>query len=497
MASRGRRVSDLAGQIDGARAIGDPDVTIKDLTHDSRRVTSDSMYLALRGSHFDGHDFVDSAVASGAVGVCVDHEVSIDVAQLVVPDTRAVMGELAASIHDHPSTSLDVIGVTGTNGKTTVTHFIESIGRDSGLVTGLIGTIETRYAGKAVESTLTTPEATDFQRLLARMRDDGVALVAVEVSSHALELGRVASTRFAVAAFTNLSQDHLDFHGDMASYRSAKERLFHEYELGCAVINIDDPVGRELAATIRGDLLTVGTVGDVSISGLTPMPGGSRFTFATPWGREELTSPVLGDFNVSNLAVAAACCVGAGMGFDDVVAGMSGVSGVPGRFEIVSGADPIVVIVDYAHTPEGVSRAVETARTLTDRRVIGLIGAGGDRDRAKRPAMGAAIARADLAVITSDNPRSEDPGTIVEAVASGLPTGAASVVEVDRRRAIESAIDAADDGDVVLVLGRGHEPYQQTAGERIPFDDRQVAALALDRRRRSTESGSASGSIDT
>jgi UDP-N-acetylmuramoyl-L-alanyl-D-glutamate--2,6-diaminopimelate ligase len=282
----------------------------------------------------------------------------------------------------------------------------------------------------------------------------------------------------------------------MASYRSAKERLFHEYELGCAVINIDDPVGLELADTLRSDLLTVGTVGDVSISGLTSLPGGSRFTFATPWGREELTAPVLGDFNVSNLAVAAACCLAAGIGFDDVMTGMAGVSGVPGRFEIVSGTDPIVVIVDYAHTPEGVFRAVETARTLTDGHIIGLIGAGGDRDRAKRPAMGAAIGMADLAVITSDNPRSEDPATIVEAVASGLPKGSASVVEVDRRRAIDAAIDAAEEGDVVLVLGRGHEPVQQIAGERLLFDDREVAAESLRRRRMSAESGPASGSID-
>ena len=497
MASRGRTVAELAGQVEGARVLGTADTMVSDLTHDSRRVGEGSMYVALRGSNVDGHAFVGDAVASGAVAVCVDHEVAAGVAQLVVPDTRRDVGVLAAEVHGHPSTGLDVVGVTGTNGKTTVTHFVESIADASGLVTGLIGTIQTRYAGKRVESSRTTPEATDLQRLLAEMRDEGVSLVTMEVSSHALEFGRVAATEFAVAAFTNLSQDHLDFHGDMSSYRAAKERLFRDYPVRTAVINIDDPAGRELAGSFPGDLLTVGAVGDVSVSGLTPMTGGSRFTISTPWGRTELTAPVLGDFNVSNLAVAAGCCLAVGVDFDEVAAGMSRVAGVPGRFEIVSGTDPIVVIVDYAHTPEGVARAVETARTLTDGRVIGLIGAGGDRDRAKRPAMGAAIAGSDLAVITSDNPRSEPPQAIVDAVVSGVPESSERLIEVDRRRAIDVAIDAAEDGDVVLVLGRGHEPFQQIAGQKIPFDDRELATAALQRRRMSADPKPSSGSIDT
>lgn len=497
MASRDKRLSTLAGQIDQARMVGDVDPSVSDVTHDSRRVTPGAMYLALRGANSDGHGYIDSAVANGAVAVCVDHEVGAAVPQLVVSNTRSVLGELAALVHDHPSRSMDVIGVTGTNGKTTVTHFVEAIADHSGLVTGLIGTIHTRYATVSVSSAMTTPEASDFQRLLAEMRDAGVALVAAEVSSHALDFGRVDATRFSVAAFTNLSQDHLDFHGDMASYRAAKERLFTDHDVATAVVNVDDPVGRELAAGYGGDLLTVGTVGDVSISGLTPMPGGSRFTLATPWGRSELSAPVLGEFNVSNLAVAAACCLSAGMSFDDVIAGMSQVAGVPGRFEIVSGEDPIVVIVDYAHTPEGVARAVDTARGLSDGRVIGLIGAGGDRDRAKRPGMGAAISTADLAVITSDNPRTEDPAEIVAAVVSGLQAGSEHIVEVDRSRAIDVAVDAAEDGDVVLILGRGHEPYQQIAGEKIPFDDRLVSAASLERRRKSAGTEPGSGSIGT
>lgn len=497
MLHRIRRVSALAEALSGARLVTEPDVDpeILDLTHDSRRLTPGSMYVALRGARADGHRYVGEAIGGGAVALCVDHEMDASVPQVIVEDTRAAIGPLAAEVHDHPSNAIDVIGVTGTNGKTTVTHFVESIAAHIGRVTGLIGTIHTRYDDVRVESSMTTPEASDLQRLLAEMRDAGVSVVAAEVSSHSLEYGRVRATRFAIAAFTNLSQDHLDFHGDMDSYRAAKERLFTEYEVGTAVINIDDPVGREIAAGYVGDLLTVGTVGDVSVSALIPMVGGSRFTLSTPWGRTELTAPVIGEFNVSNLVMAAACCLAVGMDFDEVVAGMTRVGGVPGRFEIVSGEDPIVVIVDYAHTPEGVATAVATARGLTDGRVIGLIGAGGDRDRAKRPAMGAAISTADTAIVTSDNPRTENPDDIVRKVASGLVGTGEHVVEVDRRRAIDLAIDSAENGDVVLILGRGHEPYQQVGDEKVPFDDREVAMASLMRRRRSTDSGPESGSI--
>jgi UDP-N-acetylmuramoyl-L-alanyl-D-glutamate--2,6-diaminopimelate ligase len=494
MAPGAKKLSDLA-TILPARLHGDGGVEVDDVTHDSRRVAERSMYIALVGGNFDGHEFVGDAVRRGAAAVCVERETSPAVPELVVDDTRAVVGYLAAAIHDHPSHSMDVIGVTGTNGKTTVTHYIDSIGRHAGRVTGLSGTIHTRIAGREVPSSMTTPEATEFQRLLADMRDAGVSLVAAEVSSHALEFGRVRATRFAVAAFTNLSQDHLDFHGDMRSYRMAKERLFREYEVGTAVVNVDDPVGAGIAAGYRGELVEVGTRGDVRVSDLTMVPGGSRFALATPWGSASVVTPVIGDFNVTNLAVAATSCLAVGVDFDVLVDGLAVVEDVPGRFEIISGDDPIVVIVDYAHTPEGVARAVETGRRLTGGKVIGLIGAGGDRDRAKRPAMGAAISEADLAIVTSDNPRSEDPHAIVAAVASGLVEGGEHVVEVDRRRAIDRAIREATDGDVVLILGRGHEPYQQVDGERILFDDRRVAGEALSRRRRSAAKGGESGSM--
>ena len=494
MASRGSSLSDLAATLP-ARLVGDGDVVVSEVTHDSRRAGHGWIYVALTGQRHDGHDYVAEAVGNGALAVCLSHPVETTVPSLLVDDTRLAIGPLSSTVYGNPSAALDVIGVTGTNGKTTVTHFIESIAHSAGLTTGLIGTIHTRYAGKSVQATLTTPEAPDLQKLLADMRDNGVTLVAAEVSSHALELARVKGTSFAVAAFTNLSQDHLDFHGDMAAYRAAKERLFSEYAVGTAVINIDDPVGEELAARYEGEILTVGSTGDVSIRDRRPEPGGTSLHIETPAGGVTALVPVVGEFNLSNLAMAVACCIGAGIEFAPIAGNLANLERVPGRFEVVSGDDAIVVIVDFAHTPEAVVRAIEAGRELSRGRVIALLGAGGDRDRAKRPAMGEALSTADLAVVTSDNPRSEEPEAIVSALLSGVHPGRERIVEVDRRRAIALAIEAADDGDVVLVLGRGHEPNQTVGTEKIPFDDRQVAAETLAAHRKSAATGFESGSI--
>lgn len=496
MAASSKTVTELSALV-GGTVVGDVDPTVNDVTHDSRTAGPGALYVAIRGERVDGHSFVAEAVAAGAVAVCVDHETSAGIPQIVVDDTRRVLGHLAAAVHDYPSSVLDVVGVTGTNGKTTVTHYVESIARRSGLVAGLVGTIETRSGERSIESTLTTPEASEFQRLLAGMRDDAVDLVAAEVSSHALEFGRVEGTRFAVAAFTNISQDHLDFHGDMESYRAAKKRLFTDYQVETAVVNIDDPTGAEIAENFDGNLITVGSGGDFSIYDIECHASSSEFTISSSHGASSMKAPVIGEFNVANLVLAAACCVAAGLDYRQVVEAMAHVEGVPGRLQVVSGDDPITVIVDYAHTPEGVATAVETGRRLGHGRVIALLGAGGDRDRRKRPAMGEALSHADLAIVTSDNPRSEDPEEIAAAVMSGIEPGAAHVVEVDRRSAIDLAIDAAEDGDVVLVLGRGHEPMQDLGSERVRFDDREVAAASLARRRNSAESGGRSGSMST
>lgn len=496
MAKKNRTVSELA-ELVGATVDTGGDRIVTDVTHDSREVGPGFLYVAIKGEHADGHTFVPEAVSAGASAVCVQKSMSSGVPELVVDDTRAVMGELAAAVHDHPSHSLAVVGVTGTNGKTTVTHYVESIAGRAGMSAGLVGTIHTRTGSVTAPSSLTTPEATEFQRILADMRGQGVELVSVEVSSHALEFGRVQGTRFAVAAFTNLSQDHLDFHGDMDAYRAAKERLFTDYEVGTAVINIDDPTGAEIAAGYAGDLITVGDGGDFSVHSVETFPSYSTFTIESPGGSTARKAPVIGDFNVENLVLATACCVAAGLDYESVFDALADVSGVPGRFEVVSGDDPITVIVDYAHTPKGVATAVQTGRRLGSGRVIALLGAGGDRDRQKRPDMGAALSAADLAVITSDNPRTEDPAQIAQAVMSGVAPDTDHLLEIDRRRAIDVAIDAAEDGDVVLILGRGHEPMQDLGTEKVVFDDRQVAAASLRRRRRSTGSIGESGSMST
>ena len=492
----GRTLADLASAVSGdVRGRAGDEPVISDVTHDSRSAGPGVLFVAIKGESTDGHRFVARAVAAGSPAVCVDHPVDAGVPEIVVANTRAALGPLAALAHDSPSHTVDVIGVTGTDGKTTVTHYIESIAASAGLPIGLVGTIHTRYGNTSVASERTTPEASDFQRLLAEMRDAGVLLVAVEVSSHALALHRVAGTRFAVAAFTNLSQDHLDFHGDMSSYLEAKRALFDHHEVGTAVINVDDPAGAEIAVSHRRDLVTVGESGDVRAEDRSPAPEGTSFSLATPWGSSRVKVPVIGGFNVDNAVLAAACCLSAGIGFDAVVAGLEALAPVPGRFEKVSGDDPVTVIVDYAHTPRGISEAISAARSMTNGRVIALAGAGGERDREKRPMMGRALSEADVALVTSDNPRTEDPDAIAEAVASGLPPDTEPLIVIDRREAIVTALRAAEGGDIVLVLGRGHEPTQEVAGERRPFDDRKVVREALAKVRKSADSDAKSGSM--
>jgi UDP-N-acetylmuramoyl-L-alanyl-D-glutamate--2,6-diaminopimelate ligase len=458
--------------------VGDPATWLTDVTHDSKSAGPDVLFVALRGAQHDGHDFVEAAVSSGSPAVAVDHSLPVAVSQLVVGDTRATLGAMAAQVHNDPSTQVAVVGVTGTNGKTTVTHYIESMFGTAGRSAGLIGTIQTRVGTDVVPSVRTTPEATDFQRLLAQMRDLGAEVIAAEISSHALEMNRVASTRFAVAALTNLSQDHLDFHGNMGAYRAAKERLFREYEVGTAVLNVDDEVGSDIAGWATMPTILVGAKGSVRAEKVQTSFGGTRFDLVTPVGTATVTSNLVGVFNVENALVAVGCCIALGLSLDQIVSGLGALTGVPGRFEQISGQGPVHVVVDYAHTPDGVHQAIRASRAISDGRIIAVVGAGGDRDRDKRPLMGRAAAEADVAVLTSDNPRSEDPERILDDIASGLPQGSA-ILEVDRRIAIEKAIALAKTGDVVLILGKGHETGQEIGDRVMPFDDRDVAREIL------------------
>jgi UDP-N-acetylmuramoyl-L-alanyl-D-glutamate--2,6-diaminopimelate ligase len=474
-------LSALAERVDG-RVLG-ADVDITDVTHDSRTGGPGMLFVAIRGFERDGHAYVDAALAAGAAAVAVEEaDEAVTASRLLVPDTRAALGPLAAAVHGDPSRRMAVVGVTGTNGKTTVAHLVESIVGAAGLTSGVIGTVGARVAGTPVPVPRTTPEASDLQRLLADMVSAGVDVAAIEVSSHALALGRVNGTRFAVGAFTNLMQDHLDFHGDMDSYFDAKRRLFDAALAEQAVIAVDGEPGRVLASTVQVPVTTTAVDADADLRArdITSSLDGSSFTVFSPHEAYPAWIPLPGAFNIENAMVAVGIATRLGIDRAAITAGLAAVGGIPGRFEAVDAGQPYGVIVDYAHTPDAIAAVVTGARHLVGGRIIAVVGAGGDRDRDKRPAMGAAAAEADLTVITTDNPRSEEPAAIIEQVIAGVPDGAEVVTEPDRRAAIRTALGSARPGDLVLILGKGHEQGQEVAGTLIPFDDRVVAREELE-----------------
>ncbi len=474
-------LSALADWISGEASLVGDDVDISDVTHDSRLVKPGDLFVAVRGYETDGHRSLGDAIAWGAAALGVEEAARTDTPQLVVADTRTALGPLAAAVHGEPSRKIPVIGVTGTNGKTTVTHLIEGIVEAAGLTPGVIGTVGARIAGMSVAVPRTTPEASDLQRLLDQMVAAGVDVAAIEVSSHALALHRVDGTWFAVGAFTNLMQDHLDFHGDMETYFATKRQLFSATRVGRAVVAVDDAAGRAIADSAEVPVTTTAVHNDAQLTAadIATTMDGSSFTIVTPEGSYAASIPLPGAFNVENALVAAAVAREIGIGEQAIVAGLAQVGAIPGRFEAVAVGQPFGVVVDYAHTPDAVEAVVASARQITNGRVIAVIGAGGDRDREKRPAMGSAAAAADLAVITSDNPRSEDPVAIIADVVAGVPPGADAITEPDRRTAIRRALDSAGDADLVLILGKGHEQGQEIGDTVVPFDDRLVAAEEL------------------
>ena len=459
----------LARRLD-AIVIGDGDVIPLDVTHDSRAVSAGTLYCCVRGERADGHDFALAAIDAGAVALLVDHELDVatrrGVAQLVVADVRAAMGPAAAAVHGDPSRELVVIGVTGTNGKTTVVSIIGQLAETLGRPVRVIGTLT---------GVRTTPEATDVQRELRAAVDDGIEIVAMEVSSHALDLHRVDGIAFAAAAFTNLGRDHLDHHGTPERYFEAKARLFEPGRAAVRIVNGDDVHGRLLNDSGAADVV----ISQRDLDDLRVSAQGSRFS----WRGHPVELALVGRFNVSNAVIAAECCVAIGLDPAALAAALGSVTTPPGRFEVIDD-DELTVIVDYAHTPDALENLLETARDLVTAagRLIVVFGCGGDRDASKRPAMGDVADRfADVIVITSDNPRSEDPSTIMAAVRGGVRTHE-PILELDRRAGISTAIDSARPGDVVVIAGKGHETTQIIGDRELPFDDRVVAAEALGRR---------------
>ena len=469
---------------------GDADVDVTSVTHDSRRVQPGALFACIPGARFDGHDHAAEAVGNGAVALLVERPLSIPVPQVRVRSVRAAVGPAAAACAGWPSRSIACLGVTGTNGKTTTTYFLEAIGAADDRTVGVIGTTGARVAGAPAALDHTTPEASELQELLARMRAEGVRLVAIEVSSHALVQHRVDGTRFAAVAFTNLSHDHLDFHGSLDEYFEAKARLFTPEFTESAAIGTDDERGPELATRAADLGLTVVTYGidreaDLRATEVRPTDLGMDFVLTDQRSDDSVavSTSLIGRLNVLNALAAAATAMLAGVDLTTIARGLAAADVVPGRLERVDAGQPFTVVVDYAHTPDALDHALAACRAHGgDHRLIGVVGCGGDRDRAKRPKMGALVAiRADVAIITSDNPRSESAAAIADEMLAGVPAGRDPVhVELDRRHAIRDAIGQARPGDVVLIAGKGHESGQTTGDTTVPFDDRVVVREELE-----------------
>jgi UDP-N-acetylmuramoyl-L-alanyl-D-glutamate--2,6-diaminopimelate ligase len=471
-APRRARGLTMAELLDGASSVtavltGDPSVVVHGMTIDSRSAQPGDLFCCVRGESEDGHRFAPQALAAGATALLVDHRLALDVPELLVSDTRAAIGPLAATLWGEPSKRMTVVGITGTNGKTTTSYLLASVLERANWPTGILGTLTGSF---------TTPEAPELQARLAAWADEGKGAVAMEVSSHALAMHRIAGTHFAAAVFTNLGRDHLDFHGTVERYFAAKAALFGPELADRGVVNVDDPHGRQLVdvATIPMTPYSLEDVVDLRVGS-----EGSRFL----WRGRPVVLPIGGRFNVANALAAATAAAVLGVDESTIAEGLSMAPPVPGRMETVDAGQPFRVVVDYAHTPDALTELLGELRATTRGRVVVVFGCGGDRDRAKRPLMGRAAAEgADLAVVTSDNPRREDPLAIIADVVAGVPVPlrAKLVTEPDRRAAIAVALEAAQAGDVVAIAGKGHETTQSVAGESRSFDDRVVARALLE-----------------
>jgi UDP-N-acetylmuramoyl-L-alanyl-D-glutamate--2,6-diaminopimelate ligase len=467
------------------------------IAYDSRTVEPGQLFVAVPGTRQDGRRFVGDALARGAAAVVVEGDAPAErtAASIVVPSSREALARLADAYYGHPSRALTVVGITGTNGKTTTSYLVEALLRARGATAGVVGTIAYRVGDETLPAGQTTPEAVDLHALLARMVERGIGGVAMEVSSHALAQGRVDGVEFDVAVFTNLTQDHLDFHGTLDAYRQAKARLFALLGAGrkrgrTAVVNVDDPAGPSMAAGLDVPVIGFGLGRHAALRPRTWTSGtdGIRMSVDTPQGAMELVSPLVGEHNVMNLLGAIGVGLALRLDLPVIARALGGVTAVAGRFERVEAGQPFLVVVDYAHTPDALDRVLTTARRLLGAGRLGVVfGCGGDRDRGKRPRMGAIASRlADRVWVTSDNPRSEPPDAIIAEVLAGIAdaerAGDRVTAMADRRAAIRAAIGWAGPGDVVVIAGKGHETYQILGTQVVPFDDRLEARAALEAR---------------
>jgi UDP-N-acetylmuramoyl-L-alanyl-D-glutamate--2,6-diaminopimelate ligase len=486
----GRSLEELAAAAGDVliAVLGDASGPVVGVAYDAGSVRPGDLFFCIRGATSDGHRFAPAAVASGAAALCVEHPTGAGVPEIVVSDGRRAMARICSAFFGYPGRDLLLVGVTGTNGKTTTAWLIESILEVAGLRPGLIGTIVTRFGGEDRPGVRTTPESLDLQRLFAEMRERGAGSVSMEVTSHALALQRVESVRFKAAAFTNLSQDHLDFHSSMEDYFEAKRSLFTPDRTESGAVNVDDEYGRRLADEASVPIMGfgLGPDADVRAESVQLGPHGSEFLLVTPAGECKVSTSLAGEFNVLNCLAAAAAGLQGGVSFEAVEEGLGSPIAVPGRFESVDLGQPFSVVVDYAHSPDSLENVLRAARNLSERsggRVLCAFGCGGDRDRGKRPLMGGVAARlADYVVVTSDNPRSEDPRSVIDQILSGVVVERARGADaeiVDRADAIAHLLSQARPGDVVVITGKGHETGQEFADRTIAFDDRVVARTVL------------------
>ncbi len=462
-------------------------IEIASIRDDSRKVAPGDLFVAVKGAHTDGHAHIEEAITRGAVAVILEETQSpVRVAALRVPDTVDALARVSAAFYGYPSRALTTVGITGTNGKTTVSLLVQSLLRAAGRPAGLIGTLRYEVGGEILPAPNTTPQSLQVQQLLHRMQAKGMKAAVLEVSSHALAIGRVQECRFDLRVFTNLTRDHLDYHETMEEYYRAKAGLFLEdyaKEGTVSLINVDDPWGRRLASETKGEVRTFGLYeeSDFRVDQFQNTMDGVTLTVKTPGGRMTFESALSGRYNLSNLLAAVAAGVTLGLPEKILRAGITGLPAVPGRFEKIPGTD-FMVVVDYAHTDDALRNLLETVREVCRGRVVTLFGCGGDRDRGKRPLMGAVAAKlSDRVIVTSDNPRTEDPRAILEEILTGIGENERSSVEVieDRREAIRRAVSSAEAGDIVVVAGKGHEDYQVIGEKRIHFDDREEVRKAL------------------
>ena len=481
------KLKELIKNLEVLYFFGDPDLEITNISYDSRTVKKGGIFVALKGNNLDGHDFIYDAVKNGAKAILVEKipKAPISASVVQVKDTRRALSKIALNFFNPPLDKMNIIGITGTNGKTTTTYLIESILSASGKKTAVIGTINYRFCGKVFSAPVTTPESADLMQMLRKMGDCGVTDVIMEVSSHSLVQGRVADCPFKVAVFTNITRDHLDYHGCFEEYFKAKAKLFLEYKPSYSVINADDPMGKKLIKSIK-NCIKYGLKKDYDIwaKDINIHPNGIEADIITPKGTIKVYSSLIGDFNLYNILAAVGVCYCLGIEPHIIKQGIENVGLIPGRMEVIKNKDSPFIIVDYAHSPDALLRVLRSIGSIFKKRPITVFGCGGDRDKGKRKEMGKIAAEhSNFVIITSDNPRSEDPFAIMSQIEEGIKQAEKKtgyMLEADRRKAIKEAINMAKKDDVILVAGKGHENYQIIGNKKIPFDDRKVIRELLD-----------------